>query len=130
MIICNEMEDGMKKLFAFFILLMGTGLVAINEQENNELAAQKDASIVRMSLSRSNSRSITPSSSPESSDNESDESSSEESSDDTYEPFIHESKIAPLSLSAKPFLERFGGYFFGGALAVLITYKFYSAGYL
>ena len=126
---CNEVEDDMKKLFAFFIFLLSTGLVAIDQKKDNRSTKQNDMYINRTTQSRtellSQSRSISPCGTPESSDDESDESSIEESSSDEWK------NVAPQSsLSVEAYLERFGGYLFGGAMVVLISYKFYSAGYL
>lgn len=120
MTLCNEVENEMKKFFAFFIFLFGTSLLAIN-QKQDESAAQKNIRLRKAFLHKI--RSITPTDSPESSEDESEESSSDSSSEEWYIPLEQ-------SLLAKTCLERFGGYLFGGAMIVLISYKFYSAGYL
>lgn len=118
----------MNKKFVFIILLFSTGLVATNDKtktQNNTGHTYNWSSCPR---------SISPCCSPESSDDELElsdsESSASEYSDDEDELLTEAKTALSWSAMAKPFIERFGGYFFGGALAVLITYKFYRAGYV
>jgi hypothetical protein len=113
----------MNKKNVFIILLLTTGLVAINDETKT---AKNTNNVSSLTMRSSCPRSITPCGSPESSDSESEFSDSDDE-DDVYMP---ENIVFSWSTMAKPYLERYGGYFFGGALAVLITYKFYRAGYV
>jgi hypothetical protein len=127
----------MKKILIILLFPLGTGLSATDDKKS-DVIKQYNNQRNQEWPDRSRSRSISYDTSDESSDASCDDSSSdysdsdESSEGDTSSHKLIESLRHQGGLSQK-MLERlmpYGGHMFGGAMVLLIAYKFYRAGYL